>query len=74
MNRLMIEKKYEQVVELFEEYYKDGFRVDKEAVKSKPEPNKFFFPHDQFSLVTQALLKMVFDHILITGLLFIIGR
>ena len=74
MNRLMIEKKYEQVVELFEEYYKDGFRVDKETVKSKPEPNKFFFPHDQFSLVTQALLKMVFDHILITSLLFIIGR
>jgi hypothetical protein len=46
MNKLIIDKKYEPVVDLFESFFKDN--------------RKFDFPIDQLDLASMALLKMVF--------------
>lgn len=54
MNKLMLEKNYEKVVELFESYI-TNFK------KTKDGQNKFIFPHDQFILVTIALFSMVIN-------------
>lgn len=62
MNKLMTEKKYEQVIQLFEKYlhqYKDP--------KSRTN-NKFLFPHDQFVLVTIALYNLVNTYNLINNI------
>lgn len=63
MNKLMLEEKYVQVVELFENYLQHVYKMEEfKNVKSERKadnPIKFMFPNDQFDLVTMALLKMV---------------
>lgn len=65
MNKLMILEKYNIVVDLFEAFYMKGefnpnlAESTNSSSKFALNPNKFLFPHDQFSLVTSALLRMV---------------
>lgn len=53
MDKLIKEKKYEKVVDLFQKYMKHYIDTKSRST------NKFLFPHDQFVLVSIALYKMV---------------
>ena len=58
MNKLIIEKKFNQAVDLFEIQF-DKFSVERSNSKKTKNKRKDIVPMDQLSLVSQALLLMV---------------
>jgi hypothetical protein len=58
MNKLMVEKKYDKVVHLFESQF-DKFSVERSNSKSTLNVRKDIIPMDQLGLVSEALFLMV---------------
>ena len=58
MNKLIIEKKYKEAVDIFEFQY-DKFSVERSNSKTTANTRKDIVPMDQLALVSEALLLMV---------------
>jgi hypothetical protein len=58
MNKLILEKKYQQVIEIFEMQISQ-FNKERSNSKKTNNPSKNQVPYDQLNLMTEALICLV---------------